>query len=211
MRDISLAHYFWKCSLAHWNFIRHFEKHEAWRTVKRKNIALGNDTFPNLYSALVYERKFKSEYLGRQIYERLLKRESSIVKLIENRSDLSKLSIYIEWTFCVYSIVEFIENQSEQLSKLTLYHLKKRATRQSRRAREPSRIPLLFLRGLNNKNSMLKQLRYKLHLYVNKGRKLYHARYICNNVRDPKIINLNKMAIPKKAYLLSFLAGIITR
>ena len=24
---------------------------------------LGNDTFPNLYDALVYERKFKSEYL----------------------------------------------------------------------------------------------------------------------------------------------------
>ena len=105
---------------------------------------LGNDTFPNVYDALVYERKFKSEYLGRQIYERLLKRESSIVKLIENRSDLSKLSIYIEWTFLVYSIVKFIENQSEQLSKLTLYHLKKRAARQSRRAREPSRIPLLF-------------------------------------------------------------------
>ena len=44
----------------------------------------------------------------------------------------------------------------------------------------------------------------KLHRYVNKVRKLYHARYKCNNKRDPKIINLNKMAIPKKAYLLSF-------
>ena len=43
----------------------------------------------------------------------------------------------------------------------------------------------------------------KLHRYVNKVRKLYHARYKCNNKRDPKIINLNKMAIPKKAYLLS--------
>ena len=71
--------------------------------------------FPNLYDALVYERKFKSEYLERQIYERSLKSEPSIVKLIEN--------------------------QSEHLSKLTLYHLKKRATRRSRRAREPSRIP----------------------------------------------------------------------
>ena len=59
---------------------------------------LGNDTFPNLYDALVYERKFKSEYLERQIYERLLKSEPSIVK--------------------------FIENQSEHLSKRTLYHLK---------------------------------------------------------------------------------------
>ena len=44
----------------------------------------------------------------------------------------------------------------------------------------------------------------KLHRYVNKVRKLYHARYKCNNKCDPKIINLNKMAIPKKAYLLSF-------
>ena len=52
----------------------------------------GNDMFPNLYNALVYERKFKSKYLERQIYERLLKSEPSIVKLIENKSDLSKLS-----------------------------------------------------------------------------------------------------------------------
>ena len=72
---------------------------------------LGNDTFPNLYYALVYERKFKSEYLERQIYERFLRSEPSIVK--------------------------FIENQSEHLSKLTLYHLRKRATRRSSRAREP--------------------------------------------------------------------------
>ena len=43
----------------------------------------GND----LYDALVYERKFKSEYLERQIYERLFKIEPSIVKLIENKSD----------------------------------------------------------------------------------------------------------------------------
>ena len=44
----------------------------------------------------------------------------------------------------------------------------------------------------------------KLHRYVNKVRKLYHARYKCNDKCDPKIINLNKMAIPKKSYLLSF-------
>ena len=80
---------------------------------------LGNDTFPNLYDALVYERKFKSEYLERQIYERLLKSEHSIVKLIENKSDLSKPS-----TLSEPSIIKFIENQSEHLSKLTLYHLK---------------------------------------------------------------------------------------
>ena len=72
VRDISLtwdilrARYFWECSLAHWNLIRHFEKHEAWRTVKRKIITfLGNDSFPNLYDALVYERRFMSEYLER--------------------------------------------------------------------------------------------------------------------------------------------------
>ena len=76
---------------------------------------------------------------------------------------------------------------------------------------------MLFLRGLNKKSSMLKKFVFKkistikipksskLHRYVNKVRNLYHARYKCNNKkRDPKIINLNKMAIPKKAYLLSF-------
>ena len=31
-------------SLAHWNLIRHFEKHEAWRTVKRKIIAFWGRT-----------------------------------------------------------------------------------------------------------------------------------------------------------------------
>ena len=82
------------------------------RTVKRKIIA--NDTFPNLYNALVYDRKCKSEYLERQIYERLLKSKPAIVKLIENKSDLSKLS-----TLSEPSIVKFIDNQSEHLSKLS--------------------------------------------------------------------------------------------
>ena len=86
-------------------------------SLKSENFS-GNDTFLNLYDALVYERKFKSEYLETQIYERLLKSEPSIVKLIENKSDLSKLS-----TLSEPSIVKFIENQSEHLSKLTLYHL----------------------------------------------------------------------------------------
>ena len=44
----------------------------------------------------------------------------------------------------------------------------------------------------------------KLHRYVNKVRKLYHAQCKCNNKQDPKIINFDKMAIPKRAYLLSF-------
>ena len=65
----------------------------------------------------------------------------------------------------------------------------------------------ILLRGLNKKNSTLKKFVFKkisaidipksskLHRYVNKVRKLYHARYKCNNKCDPKIINLNKMAI----------------
>ena len=57
---------------------------------------LGNDTFPSLNDALVYERKFKSEYLEGQIYERSLKSEPSSVKLIESKSDLSKLSTLSE-------------------------------------------------------------------------------------------------------------------
>ena len=61
---------------------------------------------------------------------------------------------------CVFH-PKVIENQSEHLLKLTLYHFKKCATRQSRRAREPSRIPLAFLRGLNKKNSMLKNFVFK--------------------------------------------------
>ena len=140
--------------------------------------------------------------MERQFYERLLKNELSIEKLIENiKSDLSKLSTLS--------------------GLLTLYHLKKRATKRSRRAREPSRIPLAFLRGLNKKNSMLKNFVFKkiskidcempksskLHRYVHKVRKLYHARYKCNSKRDPKIINVNKTAIHKRAYLLSFFSG----
>ena len=58
--------------------------------------------------------------MERQIYERLLKSKPAIVKLIENKSDLSKLS-----TLSEPFIAKFIENQSEHLSKLTLYHLKK--------------------------------------------------------------------------------------
>ena len=93
-----------------------------------------------------------SNCLERQIYERSVKSEPSIVKLIQNKSDS---------TLSEPSIVKLIENQSDHLSKLTSYHLKKRAARRSRRAREPSRITLLFLRGLNKKNSMLKKFDFK--------------------------------------------------
>ena len=130
---------------------------------------LGNNTFPNLYDTLVYEEKFKNEYFERQIYERSLKSELSIVKLIENKSDLSKLS-----TLSEPSIVKFIENQSEHLSKLTLYHLKKRATRRSRRAHEPSRIPLLFLRGL----SILKKFVFKKISTIDIYIEVFKARYV---------------------------------
>ena len=75
-----------------------------------------------------------SENLRVNIWRDEFTSEPSIVKLIENKSDLSKLS-----TLSEPSIIKFIENQREHLSKLTLYHLKKRATRRSRRAREPSR------------------------------------------------------------------------
>ena len=69
-------------------------------------------------------------------------------------------------------------------------------------------LPLPLVTGLNKKNSMLKKFvlkkvstieipkTSKLHRCVNKVKKLYHARYKCNNKRNPKIINLNKMAIP---------------
>ena len=124
----------------------------------RKTSFLGNDTFPSLYDAQVYERKLKSEYLERQFYERLLKSEPSIEKLVEDKSDLSKLSTLSEL--------------------LTLHHLKRRATKRSRRAREPSRIPLAFLRGLNKKNSMLKNFVLKKisKIEIPKSSKLY--RYV---------------------------------
>ena len=59
----------------------------------------------------IWRDNFTSDYF---------KIEPSIEKLIENKSDLSKLP-----TLSEPSIVKFIENQSEHLSKLTLYHLKK--------------------------------------------------------------------------------------
>ena len=43
----------------------------GWEDSQEKDYSfLGDDTFPNLYDVL-NERKFKSEYLERQIYERL--------------------------------------------------------------------------------------------------------------------------------------------
>ena len=56
------------------------------------------------------------------------------------------------------------------------------------------------------KNFVFKKIS-KIDCEIPKSSKLYHARYKCNNKRDPKIINVNKIAIPKKAYLLSFFSG----
>ena len=74
---------------------------------------LGNDTFPNLYDALVNERKFKSEYLERQIYERLLKSEPSIVKLMVMDDQDNKLSVKMG-DQVLGKLVDNILNQDEQ-------------------------------------------------------------------------------------------------
>ena len=74
---------------------------------------LGNDTFPNLYDALVNKRKFKSEYLERQIYERLLESEPSIVKLIVMDDQDNKLSVKMG-DQVLGKLVDNILNQDEQ-------------------------------------------------------------------------------------------------
>ena len=54
----------------------------------------------------------------------------------------------------------FIENQSEHISKLSLHQSlvkRKFTTKRYRRAREPSRISLRFLRRLKNKSSVFKK------------------------------------------------------
>ena len=150
----------------------------------------GNDTFPAFTM-----HKLMSENLRVNIWRDNFTSDNLRVNLPSR--NLSRIRATYQ------SIVKFIENQSELLSKLTLYHLKKRTTKRCRRAREPSRVPLAFLRGLNKKNGMLKNFVFKkiskieipksskLHCYVHKVRKLDHARYKCNNKRDPKIINVN--------------------
>ena len=70
---------------------------------------LGNEKFPNLYERLLHERKIKSGYLERRIYERPLKSEP------------------------------FIENQSEHISRLSLHQSlvkRKFITKRYRRARD---------------------------------------------------------------------------
>ena len=96
---------------------------------------------------------------------------------------------------------------------------RKLITKRYRRAREPSRISLRFLRRLKNKSSMLKKSLFKrlkrissilipksskLHRFVKRVRKLYNTRYKCDHKHDPKIFYVIKVAVPKKTYLLSF-------
>ena len=112
----------------------------------------------------------------------------------------------------------FAENQSEHMSKLSLHQSlvkRKFITKRYRRAREPSRISLRFLRRLKNKSSVLKKLLFKrissilipksskLHRYVKKVRKLYNTRYKCNHTHDPKIFHSIKVTVPKKTSLLA--------
>ena len=89
-------------------------------------------------------------------------------------------------------------------------------TKRCRRAREPSRISVPFLRRLKKKSSVLKKFLFKrissilipkfskLHRYVKKVRKLYNTRYKCNHKHDPKIfLFIIKVTVPKKTSLLS--------
>ena len=112
----------------------------------------------------------------------------------------------------------FFENQSERISKLSFHQSlvkRKFITKRYRRAREPSRISVRFLRRLKNKSSVLKKFLFKrissilipksskLHRYVKKVRKLYNTRYKYNHKHDPKIFYLIKATVPKKTSLLS--------
>ena len=75
----------------------------------------------------------------------------------------------------------FIENQSEHISKLSLHQSlvkRKFITKRYRRAREPSRISLRFLRRLKNKSTMLKKFLFKRisSIFILKSSKLH--RYV---------------------------------
>ena len=94
-----LRHCFCECSLAHWNFIRHFEKHQAWSTVNRMTIAFWGTT----RSPAVTMHKFmRSENLRVKIWRDNF---TSDYLRVENKSDLSKFNIYIEWTANLINII----------------------------------------------------------------------------------------------------------
>ena len=61
---------------------------------KDYNYFFGNDKFSSLYKRLLHEQKRMSGYLERRIYERPLKSEPNF---IENQSEhISKLSLHIQ-------------------------------------------------------------------------------------------------------------------
>ena len=63
--------------------------------VQDKDNFLGDDMFPTHHERLFSEQKRKSGYLERHIYERPLKSEPFIVKIIDNQSEhISKLSLH---------------------------------------------------------------------------------------------------------------------
>ena len=69
-------------------------------------------TFPSLYDAQVYERKFKSEYLERQFYERFLKSEPSIEKLIENKTHICvNLDFFSSISSCERQTFDMMKSQ----------------------------------------------------------------------------------------------------
>ena len=79
---------------------------------------LGKDKFPNLYKRLHHERKLKSGYLERRIYERPLRSEP----FIENQSEhISKLSLHqsLAKRIKVYSLrfLRRLNNKSSMLNK----------------------------------------------------------------------------------------------
>ena len=106
------------------NLLGNCEKHEAMEGFQDKDCnLLGNDKFPNLNKRLLHERKLKSGYLERRIYERPPKSEPFIeslevsntgvtVSLLNIRS-LRKHSIDIKYVENMFNsdILAFTETQ----------------------------------------------------------------------------------------------------
>ena len=66
---------------------------------------LGNDKFPNLNKRLLHERKLKSGYLERRIYERPLKSEPFIESQSEHMSKLSLHQSLVKREFIVLTLI----------------------------------------------------------------------------------------------------------
>ena len=101
-------------------------------------------------------------------------------------------SAYWEWTFYRESKETYPSKISFHQSLVNRKFIKKRY----RRAREPSRISLRFVRCLKSKSRTLKKFLFKrissililktTSLTVKKVGKLYNARYKCNHKHDRK-------------------------